>query len=87
MRKVYLKAGYAYIPHHDIVAIVLNDFRTRISKALAVSVNGSSLFHTGVLCNIAGGPQMNENVDLRAKCDGSWFKHAANIYLHVYKVK
>lgn len=36
-RKVYLKAGYAYIPHHDIVTIVLNDFRTRLSKALAVS--------------------------------------------------
>lgn len=37
MRKVYLKAGYAYIPHQDIVTIVLNDFRTRLSKALAVS--------------------------------------------------
>lgn len=37
-RKVYLKAGYAYIPHQDIVTIVLNDFRTRLSKALAVSL-------------------------------------------------
>lgn len=36
-RKVFLKAGYVYIPHQDIVAIVLNDFRTRLSKALAVS--------------------------------------------------
>lgn len=36
-RKVYLKAGFAYIPHQDIVTIVLNDFRTRLSKALAVS--------------------------------------------------
>lgn len=36
-RKVYLKGGYAYIPHQDIVTIVLNDFRTRLSKALAVS--------------------------------------------------
>ncbi|XP_071399891.1 DNA primase large subunit-like, partial [Centroberyx affinis] len=34
-RKVYLKAGYVYIPHQDIVTIVLNDFRTRLSKALA----------------------------------------------------
>ncbi|GAA6101468.1 DNA primase large subunit isoform X1 [Tachysurus ichikawai] len=34
-RKVFLKAGYVYIPHQDIVAIVLNDFRTRLSKALA----------------------------------------------------
>uniref|UniRef100_A0A672SR05 DNA primase large subunit n=1 Tax=Sinocyclocheilus grahami TaxID=75366 RepID=A0A672SR05_SINGR len=36
-RKVYLLAGNAYIPHHEIVTIVLNDFRTRLSKALAVS--------------------------------------------------
>lgn len=37
-RKVYLKAGYVYIPHQDIVTIVLNDFRMRLSKALAVSI-------------------------------------------------
>lgn len=36
-RKVYLKAGYVYIPHQDIVTIVLNDFRTRLSKALALT--------------------------------------------------
>ncbi|XP_076598382.1 DNA primase large subunit [Chaetodon auriga] len=36
-RRVYLKAGYAYIPHQDIVTIVLNDFRTRLSKALALT--------------------------------------------------
>lgn len=36
-RKVFLKGGYAYIPHQEIVTIVLNDFRTRLSKALAVS--------------------------------------------------
>ncbi|KAM6956332.1 DNA primase large subunit [Aplochiton taeniatus] len=36
-RKVYLKAGYVYIPHQDIVSIVLNDFRTRLSKALALT--------------------------------------------------
>ncbi|CDQ96552.1 unnamed protein product, partial [Oncorhynchus mykiss] len=35
-RKVYLNGGYVYIPHQDIVTIVLNDFRTRLSKALAV---------------------------------------------------
>ncbi|KAI4896590.1 hypothetical protein NFI96_018221, partial [Prochilodus magdalenae] len=34
-RKVFLQGGYAYIPHQDIVTIVLNDFRTRLSKALA----------------------------------------------------
>ncbi|XP_036403246.1 DNA primase large subunit [Megalops cyprinoides] len=36
-RKVFLKGGYAYIPHQDIVTIVLNDFRTRLSKALALT--------------------------------------------------
>ncbi|XDV50247.1 hypothetical protein PO909_019331 [Leuciscus waleckii] len=36
-RKVYLLAGNAYIPNNEIVTIVLNDFRTRLSKALAVS--------------------------------------------------
>ncbi|XP_024286034.1 DNA primase large subunit [Oncorhynchus tshawytscha] len=36
-RKVYLNGGYVYIPHQDIVTIVLNDFRTRLSKALALT--------------------------------------------------
>lgn len=36
-RKVYLREGLAYIPHQEIVAIVLNDFRTRLSKALAIT--------------------------------------------------
>ncbi|XP_073729330.1 DNA primase large subunit isoform X1 [Misgurnus anguillicaudatus] len=36
-RKVYLLAGSAYIPHQEIIAIVLNDFRTRLSKALAMT--------------------------------------------------
>ncbi|KAJ8360000.1 hypothetical protein SKAU_G00165250 [Synaphobranchus kaupii] len=36
-RKVFLRAGYAYIAHQDIVTIVLNDFRTRLSKALALT--------------------------------------------------
>ncbi|XP_035029424.1 DNA primase large subunit [Hippoglossus stenolepis] len=46
MRKVYLKAGYAYIPHQDIVAIVLNDFRTRISKALALTARSLPAVHS-----------------------------------------
>ncbi|KAE8603257.1 hypothetical protein XENTR_v10014277 [Xenopus tropicalis] len=36
-RKVFLWHGFAYIPHTDIVSIVLNDFRTKLSKALALS--------------------------------------------------
>ncbi|XP_030628112.1 DNA primase large subunit [Chanos chanos] len=36
-RKVFLQGGYAYIPQQDIITIVLNDFRTRLSKALALT--------------------------------------------------
>uniref|UniRef100_A0A6Q2ZQI9 DNA primase large subunit n=1 Tax=Esox lucius TaxID=8010 RepID=A0A6Q2ZQI9_ESOLU len=36
-RKVYLKEGFVYVPHMEIVTIVLNDFRTRLSKALALT--------------------------------------------------
>nr|XP_030696832.1 DNA primase large subunit isoform X5 [Globicephala melas] len=34
-RKVYLENGFAYVPLKDIVAIILNEFRTKLSKALA----------------------------------------------------
>nr|XP_055186183.1 DNA primase large subunit isoform X2 [Nyctereutes procyonoides] len=36
-RKVYLEGGFAYVPLRDIVAIVLNEFRAKLSKALALS--------------------------------------------------
>lgn len=36
-RKVFLLHGFAYIPHTEIVTLILNDFRTRLSKALALS--------------------------------------------------
>ncbi|MXQ85577.1 hypothetical protein E5288_WYG011198 [Bos mutus] len=36
-RKVYLENGFAYVPHKDIVAIILNEFRTKLSKALALT--------------------------------------------------
>ncbi|XP_068423966.1 DNA primase large subunit [Clinocottus analis] len=45
-RKVYLKAGYAYIPHQDIVTIVINDFRTRLSKALALTARSLPAVHS-----------------------------------------
>ncbi|CAB1312896.1 unnamed protein product, partial [Coregonus sp. 'balchen'] len=44
-RKVYLKGGYVYIPHQDIVTIVLNDFRTRLSKALAIHITSFTARH------------------------------------------
>ncbi|MBZ3886393.1 DNA primase large subunit [Sciurus carolinensis] len=34
-RKVYLEDGFAYVPLKDIVAIILNEFRAKLSKALA----------------------------------------------------
>ncbi|XP_030054854.1 DNA primase large subunit isoform X2 [Microcaecilia unicolor] len=36
-RKVYVWEGFAYIPFQEIVIIILNDFRTKLSKALALS--------------------------------------------------
>ncbi|XP_037375809.2 DNA primase large subunit isoform X1 [Talpa occidentalis] len=36
-RKVYLEDGFAYVPLNDIVAIVLNEFRAKLSKALALT--------------------------------------------------
>ncbi|XP_017268330.1 DNA primase large subunit [Kryptolebias marmoratus] len=45
-RKVYLKDGFAYIPHQDIVTIVLNDFRTRLSKALALTARSLPAVHS-----------------------------------------
>ncbi|XP_066109077.1 DNA primase large subunit isoform X1 [Saccopteryx bilineata] len=37
VRKVYLEDGFAYVPLKDIVAIILNEFRTKLSKALALT--------------------------------------------------
>ncbi|XP_021085987.1 DNA primase large subunit isoform X2 [Mesocricetus auratus] len=36
-RKVYLEDGLAYVPLKDIVAIILNEFRATLSKALALT--------------------------------------------------
>uniref|UniRef100_A0A8D0Y6W3 DNA primase large subunit n=1 Tax=Sus scrofa TaxID=9823 RepID=A0A8D0Y6W3_PIG len=36
-RRVYLEDGFAYVPLKDIVAIILNEFRTKLSKALALT--------------------------------------------------
>ncbi|KAH0622057.1 hypothetical protein JD844_023980 [Phrynosoma platyrhinos] len=38
VRRVYIHGGYAYVPHQDFLAILLNNYRTRLSKALAVSL-------------------------------------------------
>uniref|UniRef100_A0A096NGX3 DNA primase large subunit n=4 Tax=Cercopithecinae TaxID=9528 RepID=A0A096NGX3_PAPAN len=42
-RKVYLEDGFAYVPLKDIVAIILNEFRAKLSKALAAGVQWRDL--------------------------------------------
>nr|XP_056712660.1 DNA primase large subunit [Euleptes europaea] len=37
VRRVYFHDGYAYVPHQDIDTIVLNNYRTNLSKALALT--------------------------------------------------
>ncbi|XP_078069724.1 DNA primase large subunit [Mustelus asterias] len=37
IRKVFVKDGFAYIPHPEIAVIVLNEFRQRLSKSLAIA--------------------------------------------------
>ncbi|XP_077164144.1 DNA primase large subunit isoform X10 [Paroedura picta] len=37
VRRVYFHGGYAYVPHQDIITIVLNNYRTKLSKALATT--------------------------------------------------
>uniref|UniRef100_A0A8C8RII2 DNA primase large subunit n=1 Tax=Pelusios castaneus TaxID=367368 RepID=A0A8C8RII2_9SAUR len=37
VRRVYLLDAFTYVPHTDMVAIVLNNFRTKLSKALALT--------------------------------------------------
>ena len=35
-RRVYLKAGYAYVPSTDVITLVMGVFRARLSAALTV---------------------------------------------------
>ncbi|XP_072134204.1 DNA primase large subunit isoform X1 [Mobula birostris] len=37
VRKVFLRGGVAYIPHMEIVIIIQNEFRQRLSKSLALT--------------------------------------------------
>ncbi|XP_010076329.1 PREDICTED: DNA primase large subunit-like, partial [Pterocles gutturalis] len=42
-RRVFIKDGFAYVPFKEIDTIVLNNYRTKLSKALAEFALGSSL--------------------------------------------
>ncbi|OXB58286.1 hypothetical protein ASZ78_002928 [Callipepla squamata] len=44
-RRVFIKDGFAFVPVKDIDAIVLNNYRKSLSKALAVSGKASLLLH------------------------------------------
>lgn len=44
-RRVFIKDGFAYVPFKDIVAIVLNNYRAKLSKALAVSMIKSDFYN------------------------------------------
>ncbi|XP_053142473.1 DNA primase large subunit isoform X1 [Hemicordylus capensis] len=46
VRRVYFHGGYAYVPQQDIVAIVLNDYRTKLSKALALTARSLPVVQT-----------------------------------------
>lgn len=43
-RRVFIKDGFAFVPFKEIDVIVLNNYRTKLSKALAVS-HMKSEFH------------------------------------------
>nr|XP_028578493.1 DNA primase large subunit isoform X1 [Podarcis muralis] len=46
VRKVYLHGGYAYVPQQDFVTIVLNNYRTKLSKALALTARSLPIVQT-----------------------------------------
>ena len=37
-RKVYVSHGFAYVPHNDLVTLVLSEFRSQLSHALTVII-------------------------------------------------
>lgn len=37
MRKVYIEKGFAYVPHEELVSIIIGIYRTHLSQALAVT--------------------------------------------------
>ncbi|XP_034292580.1 DNA primase large subunit [Pantherophis guttatus] len=46
VRKVYLLGGCAYVPQQDFVTIVLNSYRTKLSKALALTARSLPMVQT-----------------------------------------
>uniref|UniRef100_A0A7M4F2Q5 DNA primase large subunit n=1 Tax=Crocodylus porosus TaxID=8502 RepID=A0A7M4F2Q5_CROPO len=47
VRRVLLNYGFALVPHQDMVVIILNNYRTKLSKALAVAAVIGKLHRTG----------------------------------------
>lgn len=48
-RKVFIKDGFAYVPFKEIDVIVLNNYRTKLSKALAVSQIKSDFYNSCIV--------------------------------------
>uniref|UniRef100_A0A8C6Y575 DNA primase large subunit n=1 Tax=Naja naja TaxID=35670 RepID=A0A8C6Y575_NAJNA len=46
VRKVYLLVGYACVPQQEFVTIVLNSYRTKLSKALALTARSLPMVQT-----------------------------------------
>ncbi|KAJ7341219.1 hypothetical protein JRQ81_005074 [Phrynocephalus forsythii] len=46
LRKVFFHAGYAYVLHQDFLSIVLNNFRAKLSKALALTARSLPMIQT-----------------------------------------
>uniref|UniRef100_A0A8D2LX44 DNA primase large subunit n=1 Tax=Varanus komodoensis TaxID=61221 RepID=A0A8D2LX44_VARKO len=46
VRQVYFHGGYAYVPLQDFLAIVLNSYRTKLSKALALTARSLPIIQT-----------------------------------------
>ncbi|XP_072856335.2 DNA primase large subunit [Pogona vitticeps] len=45
-RKVFFHGGYAYVLHQDFLSIVLNNYRTKLSKALALTARSLPMVQT-----------------------------------------
>uniref|UniRef100_A0A803SZ03 DNA primase large subunit n=1 Tax=Anolis carolinensis TaxID=28377 RepID=A0A803SZ03_ANOCA len=46
VKRVYFYGGYAYVPQQDFLVILLNNYRTRLSKALAITARSLPIIQT-----------------------------------------
>nr|XP_060608786.1 DNA primase large subunit [Anolis sagrei ordinatus] len=46
VKRVYFYGGYAYVPQQDFLVILMNNYRTRLSKALAITARSLPIIQT-----------------------------------------